>query len=68
MESKLNSYINRMFRGLVIVCILWIMFFIQFMTALGTGETKHFLFAFAVLVVMGVYLFRNQLRSFFEKQ
>gem|GEM_PF-5065186 len=56
-----------MLRSLIILSILWIMFFIKFMTALGTGEIKQFLFAFAILIVMGLYLFRNQLRGLFGK-
>jgi len=54
-------------RTVVILAILWVMGFIEFMTGLGPGNESRLLVAVVIWVVMFLYLFRRSVVAWFDK-
>lgn len=54
-------------RTIVILAVLWVASFIEFMTALGTGDGTRLLIPVVLWIIMILYLFRNQVIAWFNK-
>lgn len=54
-------------RTLVIAAILWVMGFIEFMTALGTGSGTRLLFPVVIWIIMILYIFRSSVVDWFNR-